>query len=353
MRSTLHRAGRAVRLLAVGAVAWPFAAGAVNPDISVIGDTRVAWSEARDDVQLSLHEVEVAFVGPVNPYASAEAYVAVHEGSEFEIEEAKLILDRYFPGGFGLTIGKTYLDFGQINQVHTHAYPFMDRPLMHEVLFGPDGARDVSGRLDWIAPVDAVTLRATAGAVRGDVFLGGHGHDHGAEEESVEPEIGVSGRLDVFVEPSRNTSFLLGSSILHGKHDPVDGAKVTFVGIDGKVLFDLGPNRELALLGEGVFGRRDASEEAPKSEPNGFFTAADFRIDRRWNVGGFAESTTELEHDDHRESRYGLFAGLALMEESTVFRLIGRVNDPEEGDRTGEVILQALFGLGPHRPHRY
>ena len=264
-----------------------------------------------------------------------------------------MILDRYFPGGFGLTVGQMYLDFGQINQVHTHAYPFADRPLMHVAFFGEDGARDASGRIDWIAPIDAVTLRATAGAVRGDVLVGG-GHAHGGEvEEAPDPELGASGRVDVFVEPARDFSFLVGSSILHGEHDPADGAKATFVGVDAKMLFDLGPNRQLTVIGEGIFGTRDASAEVPKSDPNGWFTAADFRVNRRWNLGGFAESATELDDDRHRDSRYGLFVGMALMEESTVFRLIGRVHDPEEGDSAGEVILQALFGLGPHRPHRY
>ena len=87
-------------------VVWPLAAVAANPDISVIGDIRAEWSELTDRAELRLNEVEFAFVGPVNPYASAEAYIAVHDGNEFEIEEAKLILDRYFPGGFGLTVGQ-------------------------------------------------------------------------------------------------------------------------------------------------------------------------------------------------------------------------------------------------------
>ena len=335
------------------------AAGPVNPDISVIGDVRADWNESRDDVQLEFHELEIAFVGALNPYASAEVFVAVHGLEEVEIEEAKMMLDRYFPGGFGVTVGQKYLDFGQINQVHTHAYPFIRRPLIHSEFFGEDGARDVGARLDWLAPPEAVTIRASLGAVRGDVFLGGHGHDQeedGDEDEHAaepDPEIGVTGRLELFAELGKNSSFLVGSTVMHGKHDPVESANVTWIDVDAKLQRDLGPYRALVVVAEGVFGKLDATDEIGKAEPNGWFAAADFRASRRWNVGAFGESATERTDDSVTTTRYGGFLGLALMEETTLFRLMASSTDPDEGDRETDVILQAIFGLGPHRPHRY
>jgi hypothetical protein len=328
----------------------------LNPSISAIGDTRAFWSEEADDTQLEFHELEVALVGPLNPYASAEVYVAVHGIEGLEVEEAKLILDRYFPAGFGLTAGRYLQDFGQINQLHLHAYPWVHRPLMHAELFGEDGVVDAGARLDWLAPVDAVTLRATVGAVRGDLFAGGHEHAHDgdpAEEEEAAPEIGVTGRAEIFVEPSESFSFLVGGSVLHGEHDPAEGAKVTWLDADAKLRFDLGPNRALVVNAEAVSGSLDGTDEAPASDPNGFFAAADLRATKRWNLGGFAESATERDDDDHRTNRYGGFVGLALMEETTVFRLVGAAVDPDGGESSTDVTLQAIFGLGPHRPHRY
>ncbi len=103
-----------------------------------------------------------------------------------------------------------------------------------------------------------------------------------------------------------------------------------------------------------MFGRIDeVPDEQPAVDPTGWFASADLNLDSRWNVGGFAESTTERLHDDETTSRYGGFVGYGLLEESTLFRLVGRVTDPEDGDRATEVIVQTLFGLGPHRPHRY
>lgn len=336
----------------------PASAQTRNPDISVIGDVRGFWSERLDRAELEFSELELAFVAPVNPYAEAEAYIAFHGLDIIEIEEAKLMLSRYFPAGLGLMIGLAYLDFGQINPVHRHAYPWVFRPLMHEEFFGPDGARDTSVRLDWLAPIDAFTLQATAGVVRGTSLLGGEAHHHGEgeeeeeAEEELQPELGGSARLNLFFEATQDLSLQVGSSLLHGEFDPADGARVTWWDVDAKLRWDLSPQRELVLNAEAILGQLDASEENDAFDPNGWFAGADLRWDRRWNFGVFGESTTERLAAE-RTWRYGAFGGLALMEETTVFRLVVHQSDFEEtGSDTG-VLLQAIFALGPHRPHRY
>ncbi|NNE09128.1 MAG: hypothetical protein HKN20_11260, partial [Gemmatimonadetes bacterium] len=44
---------------------------------------------------------------------------------------------------------------------------------------------------------------------------------------------------------------------------------------------------------------------------------------------------------------------LALLEESTLFRLVGHMTDPDEGNSDTGVTLQTIFAIGPHRPHRF
>ena len=43
-----------------------------------------------------------------------------------------------------------------------------------------------------------------------------------------------SGRIQLFVEPSRNLSFALGGSVLHGVYDPAHDARATYFGPDLK-----------------------------------------------------------------------------------------------------------------------
>ncbi len=355
----VHHLAAAISLAVAAsfALATPSPAAPINPDISVIADTRATWTEVDEDVHLTFDELEVAFVGALNPYASAEAYLAVHGTEGVEVEEAKLLLNRYFPGGFGILAGKYLVDFGQLNQIHSHAYPFIDRPLMHEEFFGEDGVNDIGVRLDWLAPIDGPSIRASAGAVRGDLFLGGHAHEEEIppeeEVEEEEPEIGVTGRVEVFAEPSENTSFAIGGSVMYGTWDPHESADATWFGPDLKLRFDVGTQSALILNAEAVFGTLDATAESPSVDPSGWFASADWRANKRWNLGGFAESTTERLDDDLRTNRFGGFVGMALMEETTLFRLLGRVTEPDEGDSETDVILQAIFALGPHKPHRY
>jgi hypothetical protein len=356
----LRLLGISLWTLALSATGSP--ANPLNPDLSVIGDMRLVSSDADDRTELVFEELELGIVGPLNPYARAEAYLAIHGTEGIEVEEARLHLDRYLPLGLGLTAGQYLLGVGKLNPLHPHAYPFVDRPLMHESFFGPDGARDMGVRLDWFVPVEGITLRAAVDAVRGDVFLGGHHHeddDHARrgelpdDELEEEPEIGVLGRLELFAEPSDDVAVSLGGSILRGEYDPHDGAVVTFAGPDLKLAWDLGPRRSLVVNAEALFGRVEGTDEQEEADPFGWFASADLRLSSRWSVGGFAESTTERMDDDHATNRFGGFAGLALMEESTVFRLLVRSTDPEEGDAVFDVAIQALFGLGPHQPHRY
>ncbi|MCA9753826.1 MAG: hypothetical protein KC591_16635 [Gemmatimonadetes bacterium] len=335
----------------------PALAQKLNPDLSVIGDVRAQAvdTDGESTHSLELHEVEVGLAGALNPYASAVVYLGIHGTEGIEVEEAKLTLDRYLPASLALTAGQSLLDFGQINPRHRHAFPWLDAPLMHQEFFGEDGARDVTARLDWLAPTTGPAIRASAGVLGGTSLLGGHDHAAAdsidAEEDA--PELGASGRLELFAQPSGSVSFAIGGSVLHGAYDPADGAHATWLDIDAKFNFDLGPTRKLVLQVEGVKGTLEASEETSAQDPTGFFAVADLRLDRRWNVGGWAESTAERADDSIRTSRYGGFVGLQLMEETTVFRAVARRTSPDEAPASNELVLQALFSLGPHQPHRF
>ena len=301
--------------------------------------------------------MELAFTGPLSPYASAAVYVGVHEAETFEIEEARISLDRWLPGGLGVTAGRYLQDVGQLNPRHAHACPFVERPLAHAAFFGPDGIVDAGLRLDWIAPLDAVTVRTSLGVIRGDAFLDDHHHDDEAEEDPAEleaaPDPGLTGRVELFLEAGRNVAVSIGGSALRGHHDPAEGADVTWLGADARARWDLGASRELVLNAELLRGALGGTAEAEAADPWGWFASADLRVDRHWSVGGFAESTTARHDDRATTSRFGGFVGYALFEESTVFRLVGRSTEPDGADATMDAIAQLVFGLGPHQPHRY
>jgi hypothetical protein len=225
---------------------------------------------------------------------------------------------------------------------------------MHEEFFGEDGVRDTAARVDWLAPIDAFTLQATVAAIGGSSLLGPEDHLHSSEstEQDESPEIGASGRVNLFVEQRLAFPLHLGTSVLPAKPPPPPGGSAPWVYPAGTLPGARGATRALVTAAEATIGRLDATVDTPAFDPNGWFAAGDLRWNKRWNAGAFGESTT-ARLASARAHRFGVFAGLALMEESTLFRIVLHQTDLHERDQDTGVLVQALFALGPHRPHRY
>jgi hypothetical protein len=115
----------------------------------------------------NLGESELAFTANVDPYFSATMIAALAADDEIEVEEA------YFrtlalPRGFSLKGGRFFSGFGYLNEVHAHAWDFVDQPLVYQAFFANQYKQD-GVQLKWLAPTDLfIELGAEAG--NGDAF---------------------------------------------------------------------------------------------------------------------------------------------------------------------------------------
>jgi hypothetical protein len=109
----------------------------------------------------TLQQVELSFMGAVDPYLAGEAHLVYfldEEGeSRFEIEEA-FMTTQMLPFGleeFGFQVegGHFFTEYGRINPVHPHAWDWQDQPLVNTRLLGGDGIRQVGFRLGWLTPL--------------------------------------------------------------------------------------------------------------------------------------------------------------------------------------------------------
>jgi hypothetical protein len=109
----------------------------------------------------SMPNMELSFLGAVDPYFTGEAHLLYFldaEGeSRFEIEEA-FALTSQLPFGlqeYGLEIefGQFLTEFGRQNPIHAHAWHWIDQPIILSRLFGEDGARGPGVRLGWLTPL--------------------------------------------------------------------------------------------------------------------------------------------------------------------------------------------------------
>lgn len=348
-------------------------AGVVNPDVSVVGQPFLRWTDEPGDpdrrrATLELGETEFVFDSYLNPYARGTFTVALHDG-HVHLEEAFFDLVRGLPAGLALKGGRYRAGFGRLNPEHPHVYPFAGRfRVLAAYLPGEEALIEtgVSVSTRFALPGDA-SLTAAADWLQGDSFHeDAHVHeDEEAEEEADPAETGARpaalGRLSAFVPLGERSGLDLGLSAAHGTNDVAAGTRTTVCGADAKAKLWSGPRSHLLLQGELLrLDREHAHEheggtEVHRLRPWGGYVFADYAFDTRVDAGLSYERWQRPEEDRTWDQAFGVFAGLALMEETTSFRLGWEHFRPgADGDAAvNTVTLRVIYSMGPHRAHRF
>jgi hypothetical protein len=100
----------------------------------------------------NLGETELTVAANVDPYFFANATISLTSDDQVSVEEA------YFktialPSGFSLKGGRFFSGVGYLNEIHSHAWDFIDQPLVYQAMFGGQYTQD-GAQLKWLAPTD-------------------------------------------------------------------------------------------------------------------------------------------------------------------------------------------------------
>jgi len=188
------------------AVSSPTAtAKAFNPAISVIlagnyahlSEDPESWAiagfmPAGDELgpgerSFNLGESEITMSASIDPYFMGSMTAALTPENEVEIEEA------YFrtlslPAGLILKGGRFFSGFGYLNEIHAHAWDFIDQPLVYQAFYGGQYAQD-GLQLKWVAPTDLyIALGAETG--NGEAFPGTRRGSNGANGATLFAHLG-------------------------------------------------------------------------------------------------------------------------------------------------------------------
>ena len=87
------------------------------------------------DRSFNLGESEVTLSANIDPYFTGALTVAITSDNEIEVEEA-YFRTRALPAGLSVKGGQFFSGFGYLNEVHAHAWAFIDQPLVYQALFG-------------------------------------------------------------------------------------------------------------------------------------------------------------------------------------------------------------------------
>ncbi|MGH8249784.1 MAG: hypothetical protein ACREVI_03640 [Steroidobacteraceae bacterium] len=394
------------RIAEMDSVAAASAASAFNPAISLIlaGNYRhisedpETWRLAGfmpgggevgpDERSFNLGESELVLSANVDPYFSASLTAAITGEDEIEVEEA-FFQTLALPAGFVAKGGRFFSGLGYLNEVHAHAWDFVDQPLVYQALFGNQMAQD-GLQLKWLAPTDLfVELGVETG--NGQAFPGTRRNRNGLNGATLFAHVG--GDL------GDSTSWRLGASRLdlraedrgYEDVDALDRPVVnTFTGdsrtwgIDAVLKwspYGSVTRRQLELQGE-YFRRKENGQlsfdvDGPRlsgtfeSEPSGWYLQGVYQFRPRWRAGlrydALDSGTPEIGLVDANllppESFPALLAGnpdrISVMfdwsptEFSRLRAQYAWDEARDDGRRDRQLFLQYLYGIGAHSAHKY
>ena len=137
-----------------------------NPNTFQIGGFIPPGNEGVGDRGFSLGESELNIAANIDPYFRGNLTVSLSPNNSVELEEA-WFQTLGLSNGFTLKGGRFFSGVGYLNDIHQHAWDFVDAPLAYQVFLGtgPRGNYSDDGlQLKWIAPTDLfIELGAEAG----------------------------------------------------------------------------------------------------------------------------------------------------------------------------------------------
>jgi hypothetical protein len=332
----------------------------LNPDVSVIGD--FVGMAGRNSVRplpvLQMHESEVGLQAIVDPYARADFFLTFGEEG-VNLEEGYMTFTS-LPGGFVAKVGKMRSSFGVVNTLHNHVLPWIDRPLVTENLVaGEDGINDAGLSVNRILPAPkGIFLEGTAQVFRGD------SGDCSAEALQTTPQacvfasskardVSFVGRLRGYRDLSESTNLDLGMSYARGHNELGSAYRTQLYGLDATLRWK--PLRRaiyhsFLTRSELVWSRR---EQVPSvQQAFGFYTSAEYRLNRRWTVGGRYDRAERARNAALTDSGFSPVLTYWPSEFSQL-RAQYRFTRYAEHRDANELLFQLLFVLGAHGAHPF
>lgn len=166
-----------------------------NPDTFRIGGF-IPPNREREEIEpgrrgFRLGESELTITANIDPYFRGSFTAAVTPDNSIEVEEAYASSTML---GHGLTVkaGRFFSGIGYLNEVHQHAWDFVDAPLAYQALLGTGSKGNFSDdgvQLKWVAPTN-LFLEIGAEAGRGLSFPGSDRNKNGIGSGTVFAHVG-------------------------------------------------------------------------------------------------------------------------------------------------------------------
>jgi hypothetical protein len=135
----------------------------------------------------NLGESELTVSASIDPYFSGFFVMAVTPENEVEVEEGYVHSTGLVPG-VTVKFGRFLSGFGYLNEIHAHAWDFVDAPLLHQAFFGGQ-LKEEGIQARWLAPTP-VFLEFGLETGRGANFPGSERNKNGINSGMIFAHVG-------------------------------------------------------------------------------------------------------------------------------------------------------------------
>jgi len=340
------------------------------PDISLVGNILGGIAQQPDGpygvipnadrLSLGTSEVEAVIAGYIYPQASVSTVLSF-DSSGVNIEEAFVNFLSVL-NSFSLKVGKMKVEFGKINILHSHVWPYTDAPLVIQNFFG-DSLTGEGASLGYILPLP-VFVKSETGVYdavdTNDEFV--------LNQEMFTERLSASFALNDISELELGASgvltkgpYGLGSNDIFGNSEELQIGQddVRMAGADLTLKIWTGTYSKFMLQSEAIYLKRDIAgtieqnpsdigslgeEKAVSLDRWGSYAYAGYSFNKYFDLGARYDWAENADIQINKLSKISAMVTERLTEGTFFREEYGYV--PEE--KSNEVMLQMVFGIGPH-----
>ena len=340
----------------------------MNPDTSVNFLTlyRAAKREGSTKTEpnggLFLQEAELQFMANVDPYLRAVALFSVHptetepstigtgpianlsepQEKSYAIEPEEVYLETIAIPYVTLKAGRFHADLGRHNSLHTHAYPFIDAPLINQRLLGDEGVVENGLSASALMPLPWF-MEVSAQALQGDspaLFASKSSTDFATVYRVRNLwDLADSATLDFGLSAAAGANFYDERTNVEGadlsiKWRPTQGGKY----------------RSVAFAAEYLQG--NVRGRPLDSELSGYATWVQIQLSERWWVQARTEQDESQDAGSKKHKKVSGLIGFYPSEFSGLRLQYDQLHDDEDRP-LNSFMVQGNITIGAHPAHSY
>ena len=307
---------------------------------------------------LGFDEAEISLLSVVDPYwtfSSNIVFLADHTVDPEEIWARSVNIP-----AVQLKLGKLRGTFGKHGLLHTHAFPFIQAPIVMANTIGEEGFKDPGVEAAWLTPLPWY-VELTAGAYQAIGVSADNPLDFGSTRHD---NIPLLGHLKSLIDVNDATTFELGVSTLQGRGSDGNvhaayGGDVTFRNVPAR-----NSNRHGWIL-QGEYLQKGArSGGSYDREQDGGYASFQYRLSQVWWMGVRGEQARQSVTDFMVDQAGAAVAGTVHRASANIawtpseFSFIRLEYSHAKADAgvhptDDRILLQLSYTIGYHPAHAY